>query len=333
MARLLFAVKDLHFRFGFKPPAGRTDDFEMQIFRKIDHLLDLRAVYEERGNEILGLLLTGDNTDIKSDSAYGFKSTRLNLNAFQLLKDEFGTLFSVAGNHDLNFSSRAYKDESFYSFLVERKLIDDIAYPKSSVELLKGNSVSLTGVDYTPDIDDMFEELNEALSLDEHKHRIVVVHEHLVPTDNDLLPFGKSITYKDFLKRLKYPVDIVVAGHLHKGFPLSKVGNTTFINVWNFTRLARDYYSVSGQHIPQVAIINLDDMSVIVEDIPHETFKKAFIEKELQAENTLTQNISEFIHAVSKVQNDTNATLSNIPEHIKSRVENYLQLAAESISK
>lgn len=314
-------LKDTHFRFGFKHPTGRTEDFEAQIKAKVDFVIETGKKY---GAE--ALILTGDTFDFKAVSHWNLKPIRENSNVIKELKEAFGTLFDIHGNHSLPNSSLAYKKDSFQSFLIEQNLIHDIAEQPFQID----DDYLLYGIDFTPDKEALLQKMREMDRENDDTNLIAVIHEHLVPTDKDRLPYNQCLTYNEITKGLKNH-KVIIAGHLHKGYPTQTVNGVIIINQWNFTRLARDYYTVSDEHKPQLTIVKdvLQGGNYVLKtktiDIPCEPYKTAFIEKELQREQNLGMDITEFIAKTTEAQQDNN--ISFYPAHLKSKIEYYLEQA------
>lgn len=309
----LIAIKDPHFRFGFPPPVGRTDQFHTQIQHKIDQLKGIRDQYGTQG-----LIFTGDITD----RATGFTQSQVkaNMDIFAGLREAHGVVYSIAGNHDLKFASQDYQHESFYQLLVDHALIVDITTP---VEI---DNYTLAGINFTPNAKQQLQALDA-----KHTNLIAVIHEHLVP-DSDHLPFGHFIGYRDITAGLKN-TKMIIAGHLHRGFSNQTINGVTIVNAWNLTRLARDYYTVSDQHIPQVTIIDTNDIhNPITIDLDYEPYATAFVEKELHREAELLQNMHEFVESCKSIDiQATDATIADIPAEIRQRVEYYLTKAEEAL--
>lgn len=315
-------IKDAHFRFGFPHPRGRTEDFEQQIMDKVNQVIEIG-----KARNIKNLIFTGDTTDVKTPSSWGLDKTHANTRVFKLLAEQF-SIYDICGNHSLPHSSIDHKGESFQQLLIDNNLIHDLTNPITTGDYI------LYGIDYTQDKQAV---LNAIHTMDskagtEHKFAICVIHEHLVPSDKDLLPFGHCFTYQQITKDLKNH-KAIIAGHLHKGYPAQTVTNNlkqkiTIINQWNFTRLARDYYALNAEHTPQVTILDTEkphDPETINLEVKH--FDDAFILPELHKEQTLNDNITDFVNQVRENLQTQDSELTSIPECISERVQYYLEKA------
>lgn len=315
---MIFAIlKDTHFRFAFPHPRGRTPDFETQIKNKL-----MFVVEKARELNCDNLILTGDSTDIKSPSSYGLEQVRANVSVYKYLKKHFNQVFDIAGNHSLPFSSVTHKPESFYQYLVDNELIQDL-----STQPFTFDNVHLYGLDYTSEPHFLLHsmKLKDKYCLDNNLKAIAVIHEHLVPSVNDKERLGHCFTYSEVTDSLKAH-KAIIAGHLHKGFKNHIVNDCLIINIWNFTRLARDYYVVNELHTPQVAFLNTDDFSCEVFNIPSEPFNSAFIKQDLQRETSLDLDITSFVNNanIAKASNE----VDNSPAHIKNLIDYYLEKAS-----
>lgn len=314
-------LKDIHFRFGFKAPAGRTQDFEAQILDKVKQVIDIA-----KEHKIQTLILTGDSTDIKSPSSYTLPQIQANISVFRLLREQFTNIYDICGNHSLPYSSIDYKQDSFYQLLCDSSLI---------VDLNRGidkEDAYIIGIDYTPSQAQLFETIqNIDKRLSDKKANILVIHEHLIPK-GDTLSFGSFITYENVTKDLKH-IDYIIAGHLHKGYPTQTIKNNlgreiTIINQWNFTRLARDYYVLNQSHIPQLTIIDTQSKTHQTIDLQCASYDDAFIQKDLQSAQNLQSNLAKFVYKAKQVAiANSELSIDTIPTEIKSKVEYYLELA------
>ena len=307
-------LKDTHFRFGFTPPVSRNETFERDIYDKIDFVMDLA-----KRNNIDTLILTGDTTDVKAPSNYTLEQVRANLNVFKYLRTQFKHIYDIAGNHSLPFSSLDFKPQSFYYLLVEHGLVHDITTQPLTID-----GAYIYGIDYTPSQQELLDRMH---STDDYckqnrLHAVAIIHEHIVP-DGETLSFVKFLNYSTLATLKNHR--IIIAGHLHKGYPLKTINNTLFVNIWNFTRLARDYYAVNDAHKPQVALIDTRDITTAsVIDIPHKPFKIAFKEGILKDETELNENLAQFIQNVTTLKQVDDLSIDDMPVELQERIKFYL---------
>lgn len=318
----LITIKDAHFQFGFNPPRGRTKDFEEQIQHKLEQIINYA-----KQHDIKTLVFTGDTLNYSQSSSYTFDRVNRNLKVFNKLKEQFENIVDIAGNHSLGFSSREYKTQSFHQMLIDLNIIQDAT---KGIHL--DDNTSIYGIDFTPDKEQLLKELQDIDSrTDPESYNIVILHEHLVPNENNRIPFGTCLTYKEITENLKN-IDCIIAGHLHKGFPTEVIKSSgkqvTIINQWNLTRLARDYYALNAEHIPQFSVLDTitGKTETINLDVKH--FDEAFIIPELNKEKALNQDLNEFIKAVNSIGYTSDSKLpDSIPEEIRNRVEYYIEKA------
>lgn len=312
-------MKDLHLRFGFKKPTGRSEGFESQITDKLNFVRDFI-----KSNDIKHLVLTGDTFDKKTPSHYGLDQVRLNLDAIKILSDVCN-VYDIAGNHSLPYSSREYKKSSLHSLAVNNGLVKDLHNNFYDLEF----GLTLTGVDYTWSDEQFREDMKKAVE----NANIIVIHEHLFPDSVEIPPFVKGYYYREFVEKFSIPEGYtIIAGHLHKGFPTEVVNGVVFVNPWNLTRLARSYYSLSGEHTPEMVVLNYDCGEVKYKhiEIPHENFQNAFVLDELKKAESESMEISEFLSMLGDNPEDiANLDWKNadFPENVRSRIEYYISQA------
>lgn len=311
-------LKDTHFRFGFTPPRGRTPDFEDAILDKINQVMDIA-----KEHNATTLILTGDSTDIKAPSAYGIEQVRKNLAVFKHLRTHFTDIYDIAGNHSLPFSSLEYKEQSFYHLLAEQNLITDI----SNRSVMLTPTLRLYGIPYLPNHSQVKELM---LELDKDPTpTIYLIHEHLVPSEKDRLPFGACFTYEEITKDLRH-CKAIIAGHLHKGYPTTTHNGILIINQWNFTRLARDYYALNGDHIPEATLLDFETLQYRTFQLKVKHFDEAFRIEELKTQQSLEMDISEFVSGAN-LTSDQTTDIENIPDKLRERVQHYLDLAKQQL--
>lgn len=308
----ILAIKDPHLRFKFQKPAGRKDTFEDEIESKVSQIIKII-----KENKVSSVVFTGDVFDIKSPSKYGIEQVSANISVLKRISSKC-PIYSIAGNHDLPFSSYEYKDKSLYQFSVDQGLINDITEP------VKLEKYTLYGVDYRQDKSFIFDKIKTMDS--SYKNLILVIHEHLVPDEKDRIPFGDCFTYEEITRGLKNH-KIIIAGHLHKGYKTETKNGIIIVNNWNLTRLSRDYYSVNGLHTPEVELIDLDSLTTETIKLECRDFEESFIIEDLNKDKETKINIQEFIKKVSEIDGDSGIDLSNLDENIRERIQYYIEKA------
>ena len=351
VSKFLF-VKDLHLRpNNIKQPVGRNDKYYEQIESKIKQIRDYAVK-----NDIKFILCAGDIFDIKARSRYTLDSILYLEKVLKLLTNNRDIdLVTIAGNHDMPNSSREELPRSVYGYLSRQGYLravnsytDDNTHIKTTHRLIDVNSeteivnkeVSAYGIDYNPDIDILrkeLEDLNRFVEKDDIN--ILMIHEHCLPKKENI--YANYLTYDEVFK-LASNFKVILAGHLHKGYPVyeNKETKQVIINPWSFNRLARDYYTVNGEHIPEIV-----DIEVIYEDvkdsyfIKHNTislqvepFDKTFVKQQLNIEQEYHKSITEFINKIDEFK-QLNDTLDKTPVEIRDKIQYYLDIAEREMSE
>lgn len=348
IAKFLF-VKDLHIRpNNIKQPVGRTDKYYEQIESKIKQIRDYAV-----NNKIYHILCAGDIFDIKARSRYTLDSILyIEKIIKQLTNNQNIELVTIAGNHDMPNSSRQELDRSVYGYLSRQ------GYLKAVNSYQEGNShtsqvcsilnddiieignqaVKIYGIDYDSDIEMLKSEIeNLNRFTDENNFNILMLHEHLLPKAENI--YANYMTYAEVCK-LAHSFKVILAGHLHKGYPVyeNKETGQVIINPWSFNRLARDYYAVSGEHIPEIV-----EVTVIYDDtkktqfIKHNTiqlqvepFDKTFVKQQLSIERDYHKSITEFVSKIDEFK-QLDDTLNKTPAEIKDKINYYLEMAEREV--
>ena len=349
ITKLLF-VKDLHIRpNNIKQPVGRTDKYYEQIENKIIQIRDYAVK-----NDIKHILCAGDIFDIKARSRYTLDSILYIEKLLKLLTNNQSIeLITIAGNHDMPNSSRQELDRSVYGYLSRQGYMkavnsyaEDTAHISQVVTLmitdfeLMNPSVKVYGIDYNSDIEmlkDEIENLNRFV--DKNDFNILMLHEHLLPKQENI--YASYMTYAEVCK-LTPNFKVILAGHLHKGYPVyeNKETGQVIINPWSFNRLARDYYAVSGEHIPEIV-----EVTVIYDDVKEtqfvkhntiplqvEPFDKTFIKQQLSIERDYHKSITEFVSKIDEFKQLDNS-YEKIPAKIKDKINYYLEMAERDIQE
>lgn len=342
ITKFLF-VKDLHIRpNNIKQPIGRTDKYYEQIENKIKQIRDYAV-----NNDIQYILCAGDIFDIKARSRYTLDSILYIEKLLKLLTNEQRIkLITIAGNHDMPNSSREEIDRSVYGYLSRQGFLTDIAFNRiqegyvlSETDFeLDNPETKVYGLDYSSDNEGLKLELeNLNSSIDENDFNILMLHEHLLPKKENI--YASYITYDEVMK-LASNFKVILAGHLHKGYPIfeSKETKQVIINPWSFNRLARDYYAVSGEHIPEIVEVKvLFDSTRGKQFIQYTTiplqvepFDKCFIKQQLSIENEYHKSITDFVSKIDEFK-QLNDTLEKTPAEIKDKIQYYLELAEREV--
>lgn len=309
-------IKDSHFRLGFKAPKGRDEEeFEKDVFSKVDQICKIC-----RDNKVHIITIAGDVFDIKEASRYTIVQLTLLHTILTKLREStiLKKIVTIAGNHDLPNSSRAMKEKSVYGYFKRIGILTDI----HDTEIIFTNNkfnVSYYGLDYNNKLSELNKEMAryDSKIKPENTYRNILIHEHLLKKDDlkkrEAKYLGNRFTYGWALN--KYPsIDVFIAGHYHFGYPTykSKEGKV-IINNWNLIRLARNYYVLNGEHIPNVVITKFTTNGIDTEDLPLRVreYAKAINIEELQEESEDILNVQDFVDRINN---------SSVSDDIKSEI-------------
>lgn len=310
-------IKDSHFRLGFKAPAGRDEEeFEKDVFNKVLQICDICIA-----NKVDVITIAGDVFDIKESSRYTITQLTLLHDVLSLLKNSTTQkkILTIAGNHDLPNSSRAMKSKSVYGYFSRIGLLEEL-HEKEYLFKLNNFNVSFYGLDYN----NKLTELNKEMAIyDKTKkpirtHRTLLIHEHLLKKDDltkrESKYLGNRFTYGWALT--KYPsIDVFIAGHYHFGYDTFKnKSGRIIINNWNLIRLARNYYVLNGEHIPNVVITTYTKGSIDTEDISLKVrdYVEAIDLESIQEQPEDTLNVLDFVERINK---------SRVSDSIESKIK------------
>lgn len=341
MSKLEFVVVgDMHICADIQCPSGRKKEtFYEEQKGKLQFINDYC-----KAQGIKDIITTGDILNYKNPSLYTANGINALIRTFGILSDEC-RVYTVAGNHDLKASSREMKSGSVYNILSKVGVFEDLhgrVFNISDIVELEDNqgqianlthALRLSGIDFTPDKELLHSELAELNKVFEGDNttNIAVVHEHLLP-EGETLPFGDFISYNEFKQYQN--IDILIAGHLHKGVPtqtLEREGKPlVVINPWALTRLARDNYALDGSHKPEIVHVTVDQGVITYKhvEIPHKPFKEAFNLTDLKEEVKGALDISEFVSTLTTFTTEAETLdIGDVKEEIKSRIIQYLEQA------
>lgn len=328
-------IGDMHLRFGFEQPIGRTSNFQNEINNKIEQIIQIC-----KDRNISNVLTAGDIFDIKTPTKYGFTSIRENKRILKMFKDAGIRMITISGNHDLPFSSKDMKEKSIYHFFADDGFLYDVSnntLPEDiSIKTAEIGKISVTGLDYrNPEkkIFDDLEILNEKLLKfkKDGMTNVVMLHQHFVPPlDNlDFVDFFKYFELQKYSN-----IDVFVLGHLHKGYKTEYLEDDNghkqyYCNGWSLTRLAREYYSVNDLHKPQVIAVDISNNKIKFEDIYLNvaSFNDTFVKKDIENEKTINVEISKFVSSLKDFTGeveDIDISKLEFSENIKSRINEYL---------
>ena len=313
-------IKDMHTMLGQVKPLSRTDTFHKDMRVKY---LSLRDKLKEL--EVTHLILTGDIYQNKAPSKYDLNAIALYDELFLEILGDF-EIYTIRGNHDMYKTREGEHKNSIFEIGVTHgwyKTLEDTP--------LVLEDIVIYGIDFMSNVEELKEKITD---LSEKairqnflgKKTALVVHEHLVPTTKDM--FLHSYILYDFFADLNF--DIVVGGHLHKGYPNKVVGECTIINPWSFCRLVRDHYSVDDKHKPCFSYVSLDNGKILETRniaVKHRPYESAFTSTVI-SESNLMGNIAAFKSKIAQAGDITGINLELIKEF-----SGHLEISPEMLEK
>jgi predicted phosphodiesterase len=304
MSKLAF-VKDLHAMLGLVKPLSRTDSFHKDMRVKY---LSLRDKLTEM--EVTHLVFTGDLFQVKAPSKYDINALALYDELFLEILGDFKK-YTIRGNHDIYMTKEGLHRNSIFELGLTHKWYETL---EGSPLVL--DDIVVYGIDFRRDVEELKSELESLsdIAIKQNflgKKTAVVVHEHLVPTTKDM--FLNSYILYDYFSELSF--DLVVGGHLHKGYPTKTVGECTIINTWSFCRLVRDHYSVDDKHKPCFSYVNIENQKIETRNIAvkHRPYESAFTST-IISETNLMGNISAFKSKIAQAGDLSGISLDLIRE-------------------
>lgn len=321
-------IKDPHFRFGRKKPVGRKLSFFDEISDKIDFIINYC-----KEHKVENILFTGDILDQKDPSKYSFPVYRKIICELERFTNSGLTLFSIMGNHD---TVDGQSELSVYTELVKRGLITDLSYDLGS-DPYTGRGFTIFGISHKYDLSEFESVLTRIESLSKREAQewylpVLVIHQNVAPNITSFIE-EKFITYNySQLHDMAPSVGVWICGHYHKGYPIEKIANSTFLSPYSLTRLSRG--EPIKDHIPQMIHANFGRREFNTIDIPCRSYGEAFDLEEVEQISKVYSEINlDFIQDIKGLSQDNKITLDEIPDEIKSRVEEYLNKAEGELNK
>ena len=275
-------IKDPHFKFGFTNAIRKN--YEKDLTLKLDQLVGYM-----KENNINTLAIPGDIFDESYSNRWKF--TYFQYNVMILMKYFMNNnikILAIPGNHDyfdgyedICMTKGLVKLSTVYGMMCRLNIIenvcDDVSCFANKFKII--DNTIFTGVKYMSDLNKVREKLSiiNNYKTDNGQKLVVMLHQNVTPKSvNHITEF----TYEELAK--SYPnVDVFLLGHYHIGYEPMKIGNTWFINPYNFTRVNREYEVRIDKHIPQFVDINITDDGIDVKqiDLKVRSFEDAFVDE------------------------------------------------------
>ena len=263
-------IKDPHFMFGFRNnirKAGWENDIDSKIFQVIDYALV---------NEIKKIQFTGDVSEKSRRRDWSLNQLQQNKKRLQYFKDADLEVISNLGNHDYFDGKEELEGTAFNEYVQSNLLIYNGTYSEPIISEFNDFDVQEFGIDYHHNKDiilDRFKKIQE-YPTNKKTYKIVTIHSNITNSEEQLTDF----TYQELAK---FEIDVINCGHYHIQNELgacAKVGETLFINPWNFTRVSRDYNTRTDEHHPEMVHITIDSNGISSEVIKLQIkpFQEAF---------------------------------------------------------
>lgn len=302
-------VKDPHIMLGIPKPLSRTDSFSSDMRTKFISLRD-----KCRALGVTHFVFTGDVFQVKAPSKYDINSISMYDELFLEIWGEF-EIYTIRGNHDMFVTSQGEHSNSIFEMGLKHgwyKTLDE------SLDI--EGKLAIYGLDFDSDVENLKEDIQKMSKIATNKSFLgyktaIVLHEHLVPNTREM--FLNSYILYDYFEETDF--DIVIGGHLHKGYePTTLTNGTIVINPWSLTRLARDHYVVDEKHKPSFTHVSISDDGTIetqTVNLKHRRFETAFTHT-VVSEANLLGDISAFkakiaeVGSLSEVNPDILRTLS-----------------------
>lgn len=277
---------------GLPKPISRTDSFHKDMQMKYESLRDKLI---ERGIDTI--VFTGDIFTVKAPSKYDLNA----ISSFdELFLETWGMFnkYTIRGNHDMYKTKEGTPKNSIFELGLKHGWYETL----EGTPLITDDLV-VFGLDYKADVNELADEIrvlsDRAIEYSFlGKKTAIVLHEHLVPNTKDM--YLSSYILYDFFTELNF--DIVVGGHLHKGYPTQVIDDVTFINPWSFTRLVRDHYSVDDKHKPCFSYVEIDNQQIIETKtiaVKYRAYSSAFTET-MVSETNIMGDISAFRNQIEQ---------------------------------
>jgi len=280
-------IKDPHYKFGFTNTIRRNYDQDL-----IDKNRQLINIMKERN--INTLLIPGDVFDESYGNRWRFQAYQINKAILKEFLDNGIKIVAIPGNHDyfdgyedsarkINIGDKEIYQYTVYGDMVNDGIITDVSFTTEHPKSIHGviiNDVFVTGIRYRSDLDIVREELsqiNNKVKMLGVEKVIVMLHQNVTPKS---VTHITEFTYEELATSYEN-IDVFLLGHYHIGYEPQQVNNKWFVNPFNFTRVNRNYETRMDKHIPEVAIVDIDDKTydINVEQIKLKVkaFEDAFI--------------------------------------------------------
>jgi len=260
MSSKIIFIKDPHLAFGFQNRIRK--DYERDVREKLDFVSNYALQ-----NNINNIVFTGDVFDHQHERGWSFKQFKKNK---EVLEEYFVNrglqLWSVAGNHDF-FHGEERIEGTVFGEMVQDGIINYLTREPLTIDQL-----TIYGIDWSANKDKVIAKLDEINKKEGLK--AVVIHMNITDKPTPFTDFTK-----EFLTQVYPNIHVWVLGHYHVGQAPKMINNKLFIDPWNLVRVARDYdVKMDKLNINMTVLEVGDKLRAYDVDIPHRSFREAFIE-------------------------------------------------------
>ena len=283
-------TKDEHLQLGFRN-RYRKPGWEDDVYNKHRFIIDYMIK-----NNIKYKLTTGDILD--KQTGWSFKQYLANKKILEMYKNANIQIFSIAGNHDMIEGRNTIKDSVFEEFCNQGLINYNKFWNFENIIFIAKDFVNI-GIDIKKEefLENIKNEVSYLKSLD--KKIGLVLHQNITPEPERVT----EITYQELAD---LGLDVVIAGHYHKGFPPQIVNNTLFINPWNLWRVVRNYEVKEELHTPEfvdLKIIEKDSNTLSFEfetiEVPYKKYSEAFDIAKVENYKNIKKEVFSFFNNIS----------------------------------
>lgn len=277
-------LTDTHIR--AKASRMRKDNIIISLQTKLDEVASI-------ANEMqVSYVIHGG--DIFHSSVQSISSIKLFLGFLEKLECPF---YSLIGNHDVVGKNQHSIDRTLLGIIAHLQNPNRFRLLVSESNQVDLGDVVLYGLSIEPGLDSR----NEVL-IESEKPVILAIHSMLVPKTfpSEHIP----------IEKFKTNAKVVLCSHYHPGFPISTIGETTFVAPGALHRL--EATSFNFNRIPQVAYISTE--SDEVKYIPLVSAPKdIFITTNLQGQEKMVQSIEDYVDSFNYMDTLSILELDRLP--------------------
>ena len=308
----LIVAGDLHW--SGRNPRSRTDNYAESLTKKIDEIFMLAEKHEAKG-----IIIPGDI----------FDSTGLSLSTIIeliiILRSSPVRIYTIAGNHDLYEGNPLSTDRTPYGILFVNDIIHDLDEEPAEI----GDKIYIMGRSFDCSITD--KDIRYYIPA-EKAATIMVTHGMLLEKSP-----GYELQHTLLSDVANHPdaPPVLINGHEHNGFRLTKINDTLFINPGSIGRIKASEENIN--RIPQVTLLTIcDDGEIEAKMIPlrsakpgHEVLSREHIEEEKRRQE-LTK---EFLGLLAEEGKSKHLSLSDIIRDIADRDKIPLTVTREALKR